>query len=167
MRRNKELIELFNRGASNVEKNPELGAFIIKRALTMMPYTHIGWYNLGLAYHQLGKIEAAIESYKKAIEYSSPTLEEAIENLAQDLLLAGRWKEGWKYYENRLNKMAKNMTIYHKMYGEMWTGLNDKRECNELIIVSEQGYGDTLQFCRFMKNIEELNVRSSYFVRAN
>ena len=40
-------------------------------------------------------------------------------------------------------------------------GEDDKREFDTLLVVSEQGYGDTFQFCRFITLLEErgLNVQ--------
>ena len=48
---------------------------------------------------------------------------EAENNLAQELLLYGNWKEGLPLYENRISKLKANFYIYEKLYGKPWEGL--------------------------------------------
>ena len=158
----KQIQYLFEIGGGIISKDAKQGQKILGHALRNSPGISSGWFNLGLALHQQGKIQEAIRAYKHAIKISSPPLEAAINNIAQDLLLAGRWKEGWEYYEERLKRM-KDMRIYEEMFGHPWGGDMDDRKCEELIVIGEQGYGDTLQFCRFMKNLKDKGINASLF----
>ena len=162
-----ELTKLFDEGASRINNDPVTGQKILSHALTLMPMAGIGWYNLGLALHQQRKIKSAIRAYRKAIELTTPPLESALNNIAQDLLLTEEWNEGWEYYEHRLNKMKEKMSIYYQLYGEPWTGFHDTRRCDELIIVAEQGYGDTIQFCRLIKYLKKEKIKVSLFCQEN
>ena len=87
--------KLFDTGASIIAEDPEEGQYLISRALMFEPETYIGWYNLGLALHHQGKINEAIRAYDQAISLSDPPLEQAVNNIAQDLLLSGDWERGW------------------------------------------------------------------------
>ena len=163
-----ELIaRMFDEGAAQIRANPRSGQKLISNALSLLPNKGVGWYNLGLALHQQGKIMSAIKAYKKAIELTNPPLDEAINNVAQDLLLIGEWREGWEYYENRLKKMRSKMNIYYQLYGEPWKGKKEHRRCDELILVAEQGYGDTIQFCRLMKAFKDKRIKTSLFCQEN
>ena len=106
------------------------------------------------------KIDSAIKSYEKAIITSHRKFREAEENIAQDLLLSGKWLEGWKYYETRLERMKNEMAIYYQLFGKPWKGLNDTREMEELIIVCEQGLGDTIQFIRLLKILHSKGIKT-------
>ena len=55
------------------------------------------------------------------------------------------------------------MAIYEKMFGKAWNGLNETRSCDELIVIAEQGFGDTIQFCRLMMNLKERGIKASLF----
>ena len=65
--------------------------------------------------------------------------------------------------KERLKKMKKSFEVYSKMYGEPWRGKDETRKFDELIVIAEQGYGDTLQFCRLVLLLQakKLNVRFS------
>ena len=52
------------------------------------------------------------------------------------------------------------------LFGAPWEGLKDKREIQRLVIVSEQGFGDTLQFCRFVNEVEKLGIEATLFCEA-
>ena len=106
-----------NRGASLIATNPAESIKLIKKGIEVWPKDPIGWYNLGLAYHACKKIEKSIKAYRLAIELNNGEFNEAINNIAQDLLLNGEWKEGWKYYEHRLKTMEGSM-LYIRNYME-------------------------------------------------
>ena len=53
--------------------------------------------------------------------------------------------------------MKETFTIYSNMYGEPWKGGNETRKFEELLIVAEQGFGDTIQSADwhfFFKKVE-------------
>jgi Flp pilus assembly protein TadD len=111
--------------------------------------------NQGNIYQDLHQLEAAIASFDKAISLE-PDLAEAYFNKSIALLLKGDYKAGWPLYEYRWvndNKAALN----RHPHLEVWSGkqpLKGKR----ILIQSEQGFGDTLQFCRFIRRVSDLGV---------
>ena len=137
----------------------------VSNGLKAWPNCGIGWFNLGLAEHQQGKIEAAIRCYRKALalDDSEQLQHHATTNLAQDLLLNGEWSEGFEIYEHRLQNKKTDFNAYRELFGEPWSGWDDHRPCNHLMVVGEQGYGDTLQFVRLLKLLKDRGLETSYF----
>ena len=155
-------IKYLNLGASLISKNCQEASRYIKWGLIMNPEEPIGWYNAGISFHVQKKINSAILCYKKSLELKEE-LSEAKENLAQDYLLLGDYKKGLEMYEERMGKFNKDFQYYNMMFGEPWKGLDDKREIQRLVIVTEQGFGDTIQFCRFVKDVEKLGIEATLF----
>ena len=101
------------------------------------------------AYTKLAKIYSIIGNNKKAIE----TVEEAITNYPniKDLkftrgmlhLIEGNFKEGWEFYELR-DSIVKDTSFQNI---KTWKGENLKD--STILVTSEQGMGDILQFSKF------------------
>ena len=107
------------RGANKIAKDPKTGQLEITEVIKSEPKMPEAYFYLGLALHQRGNIKSAIKAYRLAIKKDEQLLNEARNNLAQDLLLIGKYNEGWKLYEHRLEKMKDGMQIYNKMFGKM------------------------------------------------
>ena len=111
----------------------------------------------------LGNLHNELEEYKQGIECFSKVLEinpnnaQAKWNKAISLLRVGDFKEGWKLYESRWD--ISGMREYKKNLGSpLWLGkepLNGKT----ILIVAEQGYGDTIQFCRYIPKLESMGAK--------
>ncbi len=104
------------------------------------------WNNLGWVLFQLGRSKEAIDSFRRAIDLA-PDLPEPHMCLAMTLLRLGQFEEGWAEYEWRWRSSAQQFA--RKTRGEpLWDGqpLNGR----SLLIESEQGIGDVLQFVRYV-----------------
>lgn len=110
------------------------------------------YYNRGNLLRELRQPQAAIESYEKAMAlkpgYSVPTL-----NLGLCLLQLGNFELGWEKYEWRRNEKA-----FLQFSQPRWTGA-EPLEGKTILLHSEQGLGDTLQFCRYAKLVSDLGAR--------
>jgi hypothetical protein len=62
-------------------------------------------------------------------------------------LRAGAWREGWQGYETR-RRQSLWLDALPTFSGAPWDGVSDMRG-KRMLVVSEQGLGDTIQFCRF------------------
>src|SRR5690606_32728211 len=89
---------------------------------------------------------SAIASYRRAVELA-PDNEPIRSNLAQSLLLAGRFEEGWREFEHRLIDPAIARRIAW-LPGEPWRG--EPLSGKTLLLACEQGFGDILQFARYV-----------------
>jgi len=116
-----------------------------REALRLKPNHPEGHNNLAVLLHDLGRAEEAIDSNRAAISLR-PDYAEAHVNLALTLLSIGRLDEAWPEYEWRwrMKKQAKHARGFKQ---PLWDGgaTGDK----VLLLHAEQGFGDTLQFCRY------------------
>ncbi|CAB3798738.1 hypothetical protein LMG28688_04795 [Paraburkholderia caffeinitolerans] len=104
--------------------------------------------NLGNALNRQGRAREAIAAYRQALALR-PDYPTASGNLAMVLLRLGAFEEGWRLYESRTDEStgAAVGTLppvpYPKWRGEPLQG-------KSLLVWPEQGYGDLLQFCRYL-----------------
>jgi len=116
-------------------------------ALQLNPNYPLALYNLGNALTEQGDPEAAIASFKTALELN-PNYPEANENLSMAELLAGDYKSGWGRYEYRFQTKSEKDILISKPSCKQWKG-EIVKQGSKLILASEQGLGDTLQFMRY------------------
>ena len=130
-----------NAAASLIESNPWQARAAMKPGLLSLPDNAAAWYNYGIAHHLCGNIDAAIKSYQVALAYGEAPREAIANNLSQDLLLSGQYKEGWQWYEKR--PAAKHHDFLCEVIGPAWKPDTESRP-KRLLLAAEQGYGDTL-----------------------
>lgn len=109
--------------------------------------------NLGVALKAIGRNDSALGEFRKAIEVD-PEYVEAHWNISFILLLKGEFKEGWREYEWRLKKNNWNGSIKQSTAIPRWDGAPFKGK--RLLVFDEQGFGDTLQFVRYLKMAKAL-----------
>jgi len=131
-------------------KNLDLEAITCyENALMINPNFNQALINLGYTYTRLGKTDIAIKAYESAAKNDSNLSPGALWNMALIYLSLGNWQKGWELYENRwLMDEFKNQII--KLNSKAWNG-NDEIKGKRIFIYSEQGFGDIIQFCRFLK----------------
>ena len=107
--------------------------------------------NRGSILQDLRRFEDALAAYEKAIALKSDYVM-AYNNRAYLLLLMGRFDEGWREHEWR--KKRRDGPIASKIYDQpLWLG-KEKIEGKTIFVWYEQGFGDTIQFCRYGKLLE-------------
>jgi hypothetical protein len=112
-------------------------------------------YGRGNALRQLKRFEESVASFDHAIALQ-PDFVEAQWNKSLHLLLHGEYQEGWRLYEWRWKVEMRDHIRDFKQ--PLWLG--DKPIANRtLLIHAEQGYGDTLQFCRYVRAAEALGAK--------
>jgi Flp pilus assembly protein TadD len=102
--------------------------------------------NLALSLMEQVRPEEAEASCREALEIR-PDYPEARANLALALLTMGRMEEGWREYEARWQVAAMGPPA-PVLPQPRWTGQELNGET--VLLYAEQGYGDTLQFCRYV-----------------
>ena len=138
-----------NHGGSLLANNPPLAKRLIGAGIKLDPDQAIAWFNLGIGLHQQRKISAAIKAYELclALPHSADTGIAARNNLAQDLLLNGEWEKGWSLYNQRFTRTPGNYPIFADTFGTAHSALPIQNR--PVLLMSEQGLGDTLQFVRY------------------
>ncbi|KAA3595638.1 MAG: tetratricopeptide repeat protein [Candidatus Scalindua sp. AMX11] len=120
-----------------------------QRAVMLKPESAHLHNNLGASLQRIGKLDEAIINYEKAITLK-PDYAEAHMNRAFILLMNENFVEGWSEYEWRLLTRDHSLRTFKK---PKWDGssLNGK----SILVHAEQGYGDTIQFVRYLPLIKE------------
>lgn len=108
------------------------------------PEAHI---NLGVAFQEQGDLAAAIASYNMALRLQ-PNDPKAQCHLSMAELLSGDYKSGWERYEYRFQSKTNQGILIANPPCEAWNG-EEIPAGSQLLLVCEQGLGDTLQFMRF------------------
>jgi tetratricopeptide (TPR) repeat protein len=108
--------------------------------------------NRGLLHQKNLNIDSAIKDYENAISLN-PNFFEAHWNRSLALLMKGDLKNGFKAYEWRWFKNNLRIQEHQKYKEKLWSG-SESLKNKKILIFSEQGYGDTLQFARFIKDIK-------------
>ena len=137
-----------NRGGELLDLDPRLAKRLLARGLQINPSEAIAWFNLGIGLHQERRIASAIRAYRHclALPHDRETEKAARNNLAQDLLLLGHWQEGWEHYGQRFARKPGNYPLFESAFGRCQQG--PLKLGRPLLLMSEQGFGDTLQFSR-------------------
>ena len=109
--------------------------------------------NMGLVLKEQGLVREAIDHYRTAIRLN-PEFAEAHWNLSLGLLLMEQFKEGWEEYEWRFLKPNPEGTYPHRFTIPYWDG--SRFTGKRLFVHSEQGFGDTIQFVRYLPMAKRL-----------
>lgn len=117
-----------------------------KRALEINPNSAEAWNNLGNVYFRLHRLDEARDAYRRSLNLK-PDYYEADLNLGILLLLEGNLAEGWQRYESRW-RMPGVEEKRPKFAQPEWDGSPLKGRT--LLVYSEQGMGDNLQFVRYL-----------------
>ena len=133
-------------------KRPDEAMASFAKALELKPDYTQAWFNRGNAYHALGQLDEAIDHYQHATTLD-PSYGEAHWNKSLALLSQGRLSEGWRAYEWR--KKLDQPGWEHRVLKEpFWDG-TQRLEGRTILLHSEQGFGDTLQFCRYAELVAQ------------
>lgn len=117
-----------------------------QRVLALSPGSPEAHNNLGLTLEELDRPDDVIACYRRAIDLKAD-FAEAHKNLAMALLARGDLGAGWAEYEWRW-KTPDGLRYRRGFVHPQWRGeVGDGRI---LLIHAEQGYGDSLQFCRYV-----------------
>jgi Tfp pilus assembly protein PilF len=127
------------------QDRPQAAEASLRAALALRPGFPEAHNNLGIALGRQGRLEEALACYRAAIA-ARPDHADAHANLAIALLTLGELAAGWPELEWRwrtrpLRPLARGFA-QPQWRGEPAAGAT-------LLIHAEQGFGDTLQFCRY------------------
>ena len=117
---------------------------------------------IGNIYFKQNEIELAIKYYKSAILKKNND-SRAKYNLSKCYFSKLLYKEALDLYEFRLSFQinSKAKEVIEKFNPKLWNGEN--LEGKSILIVSEQGIGDTIQFARYLFYIYEKFNCEIYF----
>ena len=104
--------------------------------------------NIGNLMSVVSRYAEAVKYFEKAISLK-PDYADAFFNLSLIKLQFCDFKNGLRLYEYRLSQNKKEK-MFTSEISKRWDGLSSL-DNKKVVVLSEQGLGDTIQFCRFVK----------------
>ncbi len=140
-------LDVFNELGSAMRK---IGKFddsekCYREILAQFPNDAVAYNNLGNTLRDKGALVAAIECFETSLKLQ-PDYGNAKFNLGFTHLLAGNYQAGWGFYEERLQNS--HYTEIINQPDKYWR--DQPPPGSTLLVIVEQGLGDTLQFLRFL-----------------
>lgn len=126
------------------------------RALSIQPNHADSYVNLGFLYYMQQRPASLVEyNYQRAIALK-PDLAQAHVNLSHCLLRRGAFAAGWAEQEWRW-KLKDFPSPKRNFAHPQWKG--EPIQGARILLHAEQGFGDTIQFLRYVPMIAELGAR--------
>ena len=185
------LVTLINLGNAFVDKGDSKEAIkVFQKAIKEDPKSEFAYYFLANLYKRKNDLDQAILNYKKALNINNnliealsnlalslsekgdhtnsinffldalkidPSNREINKNLGMEYLRIGKFQEGWEKYEFRNINSPFNQNV------QRIKTIDDKTYEN-LIVISEQGLGDTIQFMRYIPYLRKRGLKIILFV---
>jgi tetratricopeptide (TPR) repeat protein len=126
------------------------------RALAVRPDYAEAFVNRGVTLHELKRFDEALASYDRAIALR-PDYAQAHYNEAVCRMLTGDFDRGWQKLEwgwdtERLKNLKR------KFSQPLWLG-SDEIAGKTVLLHGVHGFGDTIQFCRYVPHVAERGAR--------
>ncbi|MFJ3058816.1 tetratricopeptide repeat protein [Herbaspirillum sp. NPDC087042] len=114
------------------------------------------WFNRGSTLEELRRFDEATESYRRARELK-PDAASAEWNQALMSLRQGDYAQGWKQYETRWST-SQMQSQRRQFLQPLWLG-EQSLQGKTILLHAEQGFGDTLQFVRYVPLVAAMGAR--------
>ena len=121
-----------------------------KKTTEINPSHFLAYNNIGLAFKKLGNFDEALKFYKKAIDTNKDFVDGHV-NYGTLLLLTKKLDLGFKEYEwRKKSKTFSDYLNYSKLQIKSPTWKGQNLDNKTILIFSEQGIGDLIQFSRYL-----------------
>ena len=116
-------------------------------AIKLRPRYYQAFNNRGSAYREVADFKKALKDFEKSTELKND-FADGYWNQSLIHLMNGEYQKAWPLYEYRWK--SKHFPSEKRSFREpLWVG-DQSVEGNKILIHSEQGLGDTIQFCRYV-----------------
>jgi tetratricopeptide (TPR) repeat protein len=120
-----------------------------RRAVAIRPDYAAGFNNWGTALRSLHRLDEACDCFQTAMDLDSGCALAEF-NFATTRMLQGRLRDGWRGYERRVEAVG---LISRQFSQPRWNGTAIPGL--RLFVHSDQGFGDAIQFVRFLKRVKQ------------
>ncbi len=133
-----------------------------RTAIRLRPGFKEAWINLGLCLKACGALSEALLCFQEVVRQHPDSIEGHL-NLGLTQLLMGDYDNGWQEYEWRLRFEGEAACIqmpdllHTPQPPRRWEG--SSLAGKTLLVVGEQGFGDTLQFVRYLPGLKAAGAR--------
>ena len=117
--------------------------------------------NLGSAFAVKERFDEACDALRKGVALDD-SCNDAKFNLGLTLLTIGEFEEGWHFYDTRLRLPDK---VRSPVKAPMWDGNPASLGDQPLLVWAEQGYGDNIQFVRYVQILIEAGIKVTLSAR--
>ncbi len=127
-----------------------------QRALQLQADSPSFHNSLGSLLSEMGLLSQALDCFATAVKLA-PEFAMARLNLGMAQLKLGDWQPGWENYEARWQGSAESGNgTFSRPYCPLpqWDG-QSATEAQNLLVYTEQGYGDLFQFSRFLEPVTQ------------
>lgn len=138
----------------------DLALRYFREAYLLNPALSASLYNIGNIYVELGDPVKSIHFYNESLRMS-PHEPSYHCGLARALLTLGDYKQGLEEYEWRLESGGASVILVAMPMGPRFTG-PITADVSRLLVVAEQGLGDTLQFMRYLSLLVAIGIDVSF-----
>jgi tetratricopeptide (TPR) repeat protein len=116
----------------------------LERVTASAPGYAAAWQTLGAVRNWAWQHDAAESAFRRALALD-PELHDAAFGVASTLLARGNYTDGWTAFEQRPDRGAESGAAFAAL--PVWDG---RAFDGTLIVYGEQGFGDAIQFARFI-----------------
>ena len=124
-------------------------------ALQLNPNYADAYSNRGLTLQALKRTDEAEQDFDRCLALN-PDHADAKWNKALIKISLGEYEEGWKLYEWRWKSFSKKWARHYEK--PLWLG-EESLKGKSILIYPEQGYGDFIQFFRYIPKLQALGAK--------
>lgn len=132
-------------------------------SIKLKPDHYKTYHNRGLSLQELLRLDEAMTDFDLSIQHSENFYEPHLAK-AYLHLIRGEFKEGWKLHEYRWASDTFSEYLPKNQKSKLWLG-QESLEDKTILLFSEQGLGDTIQFSRYIEKFKKFNCKTIILVQ--
>lgn len=139
--------------------------YYFEKAYKLKPHDRLILHSLAFGYEKIGDNEKADRYYRELLE-NNPT-DTDYYNYGGFLIRCGNFAQGHKYLTHRFNIDDINLKYPLADDIERKWNFSDDISDKALLVMYEQGFGDTFMYCRFVPQLKNFAKRIIFVVQDN